>query len=603
MSALADGVRSAMQAARAGRSSGPTHDRQGGQVIVLFALALVVILVFASVVVDLGVNRNNRQILVNTLDAAALAGGTKLPVAGAAQGAAATALINQTVLANYPSLSASDYTIEYKCLIGVVAATGQPRLADLPLVCDPHFSLGHTPTAADFKGAGNTRYSSCNPSAGDTCNTVVVSGSALTSYGFGRVVGVNQGSTGAVNSAACNGPCGASPATPVDVVLIMDRTLSMSAPEIADIQSGANTVLSVFTPSLQRIALGTIGPSQVTGSGAATKATCPSGSTSPVKNLTSPNNQVYGVGISAANNVNWFSPYVSAGAQGDLPKWIPVGFSGTDGATPAVTFNEAYSSNGVTNTNSTIWKAVSCFYSYTQGTNLDTPVSMALKYLQVYGRPGVKKGIIMETDGAPQAGDGSTHYTCNAASNTATAAKAAGVEMFTIGFGIGSVRCPYRNSSQPSGCSGTTGQNTNETSAWSCHPVSELLLDMASPDQPGQQHFFDAPDSATLISAFQQAAQTLAGTGPQLIQLYPPPVVNLVAPAAGVPSTAVTITGKYFSGATSVRFGSTAATFTVVSDTSITVTAPVGPSGTVDVVVTTPGGVSKVVSSDHFTYN
>ena len=54
----------------------------------------------------------------------------------------------------------------------------------------------------------------------------------------------------------------------------------------------------------------------------------------------------------------------------------------------------------------------------------------------------------------------------------------------------------------------------------------------------------------------------------------------------------MTITGTSFTGATAVKFGTTAATtFTVNSSTSITATSPAG-TGTVDVTVTTAGGTS-----------
>ena len=46
----------------------------------LFAISIVVIMVFAAIVIDVGFLRNNRQILVNAVDSAALAGGTKMPV-------------------------------------------------------------------------------------------------------------------------------------------------------------------------------------------------------------------------------------------------------------------------------------------------------------------------------------------------------------------------------------------------------------------------------------------------------------------------------------------------------------------------------------------
>ena len=82
------------------------HDQEHGQIIILFALVLVVILAFGAIVVDLGMLRNNRQILVNTLDSAALAAGTKLPVDGSptasptGQLAAANKLIADSIQAN-----------------------------------------------------------------------------------------------------------------------------------------------------------------------------------------------------------------------------------------------------------------------------------------------------------------------------------------------------------------------------------------------------------------------------------------------------------------------------------------------------------------------
>jgi hypothetical protein len=84
----------------------------------------------------------------------------------------------------------------------------------------------------------------------------------------------------------------------------------------------------------------------------------------------------------------------------------------------------------------------------------------------------------------------------------------------------------------------------------------------------------------------------------------PPPTVTAVSPSSGPAGggTSVTITGANFTGATGVKFGSTAATgVTVNSATKITATSPAG-SGTVDVTVTTPGGTSPTGSADRFAY-
>jgi IPT/TIG domain len=84
-----------------------------------------------------------------------------------------------------------------------------------------------------------------------------------------------------------------------------------------------------------------------------------------------------------------------------------------------------------------------------------------------------------------------------------------------------------------------------------------------------------------------------------------PPTVTAVSPNMGsaLGGTPVTITGTKLTGATSVSFGTVAATvFKVVSDTSVTATVPAGTAGTVDVTVIAAGGPSATSSADQFTY-
>ncbi len=83
------------------------------------------------------------------------------------------------------------------------------------------------------------------------------------------------------------------------------------------------------------------------------------------------------------------------------------------------------------------------------------------------------------------------------------------------------------------------------------------------------------------------------------------PVVTGISPTSGstVGGAVVTVTGSNFTGATSVYFGTTAATsFVIHSDTLITAVAPARAAGTVDVRETTPEGTSTPSTADQFTY-
>ncbi len=98
-----------------------------------------------------------------------------------------------------------------------------------------------------------------------------------------------------------------------------------------------------------------------------------------------------------------------------------------------------------------------------------------------------------------------------------------------------------------------------------------------------------------------------AGTSPTnpFDQFTYAPTVTGIAPTSGgtAGGTTVTITGTGFIGASSVQFGSSAASsYSVVSASSITAVSPTGSAGTVDVTVTSPAGTSTTGAADKFTY-
>lgn len=82
------------------------------------------------------------------------------------------------------------------------------------------------------------------------------------------------------------------------------------------------------------------------------------------------------------------------------------------------------------------------------------------------------------------------------------------------------------------------------------------------------------------------------------------PTVTAVSPTSGTTAGGglATVTGTNFIGASGVSFGSTAAaSFTILSDTTIVATAPAQASGTQHITVTTPSGTSSTSSSDQYT--
>jgi hypothetical protein len=100
------------------------------------------------------------------------------------------------------------------------------------------------------------------------------------------------------------------------------------------------------------------------------------------------------------------------------------------------------------------------------------------------------------------------------------------------------------------------------------------------------------------------AAVAGAVLSPAGAQAVGPPIITAVTPNSGLAGTDVTITGEHFTGATSVVFGRYRADFTVTNDREIHATVPVrlAGAGVVDIVVTSPDGVSADTGADDFTY-
>jgi len=118
-------------------------------------------------------------------------------------------------------------------------------------------------------------------------------------------------------------------------------------------------------------------------------------------------------------------------------------------------------------------------------------------------------------------------------------------------------------------------------------------------------HRFGAAGIYTVALTVFASDGTSLGTAQTItVGKLPAPTVAKLAPVRGpgAGGTAVKITGLHLAGASEVRFGSTKASFTLTSGTTIEATAPVHAAGAVDVTVTTPGGTSAITASDRYTY-
>ncbi len=454
-----------------------------GATVVVVAMVGVLLLVFVALAVDISSLVNDKHELHDSLDTAAHAGAYKLPNDPAGAKADALAFAQN----NFPDAPVP--TVDLWCIVGALPGPVVDP-SHIPETCDPG------PAPYDVANYPGLRCNSsicaipCSGDPGTACNTIRVANQKDVPYAFAPVIGIDDGSTGVLVSAACRGACGKPADDPIDIVVVADRTSSMSG-YYGTLGAGINALLSTLTPSVHSVALGTISMSSTTA-----PAACP----------TSPN------------------PSVIAGSLWDpTGTWIPVGLSSDYQTTPAT--------DPVTlDTNSALVKGVDCISagdSSSTGTWLAAPMAAAHQYLIANGRPGSKKVIIFETDGEPNETDVSVapfgssigDIACTNAQSAASNAKDAGIFVITVAFRLQGTRCD-----------GTTSGGSAT--------VTSVLASMASADADGVpsaddgggagsdcdtpakvsgenadgEYFFctsDTPSSSDLEAIFETAAQQI----------------------------------------------------------------------------------------------
>ncbi|MCW2787439.1 MAG: hypothetical protein JWP74_3956 [Marmoricola sp.] len=229
------------------------HRDETGAIAILSALLVVILMGMGALGVDLASQVNERQELQDSMDAGAQAGAFQLPGNGIRAQSDATSFARVADAGVTPA-------INFFCVVASTASGVSWTLdsSQIPSVCNP--ASGKVGSSYTGIRCGPKICSiPCVPSLGDSCNTIHLSDDKTVPFQFARVFGVDQGSTGAVDSAACKGSCGSIPPNPMNVAVVADRTGSMSSSDVAAMITGINGMLKVMTPSQQYVALGTIG--------------------------------------------------------------------------------------------------------------------------------------------------------------------------------------------------------------------------------------------------------------------------------------------------------------------------------------------------------
>ncbi len=240
--------------------------KERGASAVVIALCMVVIAAGCAFALDIANLSFRRQALQNTIDASAQAGTSYLP--GDPTGARAAAL--NFAAQNQPGLVP---TVELLCIVG--NSDGRVTAGHIPATCDPTGGPVQQ-VYAGMKCTGSLCAIPCDPVRG-RCNSLRVTGTSVVDYWFAPILGINQGSTGAISSTSCKGACGTLMPNAMDIAIVADRTGSMSDRDLELMRQGIRDSLATMTPEYQFATLVPIHKSAPTAACATTQAGGPSG--------------------------------------------------------------------------------------------------------------------------------------------------------------------------------------------------------------------------------------------------------------------------------------------------------------------------------------
>jgi Putative Flp pilus-assembly TadE/G-like/von Willebrand factor type A domain len=414
---------------------------QLGQTLPLVVVFMFTLLIFAGLVTDLGNAYRVQRALQASADAAAAGGAGELTL-------------------NYPANvgNATSAAVRYGSQSG-----GENPIPGVP--------------GSDVTENVNV---DCEAQAGYNCtlgqpNTVTVNETAQVPTYLLKLLGFDT-ITLKAHAQACS-PCGG---LPLDVMIVLDRTGSMSASsKMPQAKAGIMAFLSTMDPTVDNVGLAVLPPAP-----------------SPA---------------AACTNV---SSYFS-GSRGGT-------YNLTNAAYTVVPLSNAYATTtGNLVSSSPLVSTVNCVQP---GGNTAYAEAMDAAYqeLQADGRPDAQKAIVILSDGAANVGPsflpGSSNYLthpCGQGAASAGVAKAAGVLVYSIAYTANGDDC-YASPGATIG--GYTLQSSDFSTSQFLEnpdPGAEQAIENMATDP---SYFYDVPSPTSLTGIFQRIAADLAGGSSRIVE-------------------------------------------------------------------------------------
>jgi hypothetical protein len=433
---------------------GRTIASAAGQTLPLVVVFMFSILVFAGLVIDFGNAYRVQKALQASADASAAAGAGQLTL-------------------TYPPITANAQSAATK--YGSQSGGVNP--------------IGGVPAGNITQNVAIT----CAAQVGYNCtngypNTVTVDETANVPTYLLKLLGFPT-ITLKAHAQACS-PCGG---VPLDVMIVLDRTGSMSqSNKLTQAKAGINAFMKTMDPTLDYVGLAVLPPAPSVGQ-ACTDVTSSFNGTKKYPD----GSQQYNGNGGTYSQVN--AAYVL----------VPLS-------------NDYATSVGNLNNASPLMSTINCVQAG-GGTAYAEAIDAAYAELQKDGRPGTQKVIVFLSDGA--ANDAPTFMAstspyrtnpCGQGVTSAGIAKAAKVLVYSIAYTANGDQCDAAIGAKVGATTiqwyGSTQWGTLESPALAAQTA---LQDIAS---PGANYFYDLPNPTSLTGIFQQIAADIAGGTARIVQ-------------------------------------------------------------------------------------